>query len=153
MAFLTDEELLKEALQPSIVDRWVHAWRSWSRFAVHNPPSLPPPTSHLIFLSYGVSFFDPLPQQIMRFITTAIWQGAPRLMEQDRFSTTLQAYFGAHTFGSAFSRTGRIVNISVTTHYGGGAAEPHALVLNYLTAPQVRHAMAYGKLHTSRLLP
>ena len=29
------------------------------------------------------------------------------------------------------------MNISVTTHYGGGAAEPHPLVLNYLTAPQV----------------
>lgn len=52
-------------------------------------------------------------------------------------SPRAQTYFGGHTFGSAFSRTGRIVNISVTTHYGGGAAQPHALVLNYLTAPQV----------------
>jgi hypothetical protein len=29
------------------------------------------------------------------------------------------------------------VNIAITTHYGGNAEYPHALVLNYLTSPQV----------------
>jgi hypothetical protein len=60
MAFLTDEELLAEALQPGIVDR------------------------------FGVTFFDPLPQQIYRFMESALRLGAPRLMESDRFSAAVQ---------------------------------------------------------------
>lgn len=107
MALRTDEELL-ECMDPSVVDR------------------------------HGVRFFEPLPAQILNFIWSGLVEGRPRMNESAPFAAALRAYYGDETFASAFARTGRIVCISCMTYSGvTGAGAEHALVLNYLTAPDV----------------
>ncbi len=85
---------------------------------------------------HGVSFFDPLPNQLLRFGVSVLKQQRPRFVETEAFRSTCQRYFGFVTFEEAFRRTGRVVSITVTARYSG-TAQSHAILLNYITAPKV----------------
>jgi len=85
---------------------------------------------------HGVSFFDPLPSQLMRFGASVLMQQRPRFVEAEAFKSTCQRYFGFVTFEEAFRRTGRVVSITVTAKYSG-TSQSHAILLNYITAPKV----------------
>ena len=85
---------------------------------------------------HGVSFFDPLPNQLLRFGFSVLRQQRPRFVEAEAFKSTCQRYFGFVTFEEAFRRTGRVVSITVTARYSG-TSQSHAILLNYITAPKV----------------
>jgi predicted acylesterase/phospholipase RssA len=80
------------------------------------------------------SFFEPLPSQIYRFFSSWL-RGLPaRIMDADHLSRKLKAYYGAETtFLSAWQKTGRIVNITVSISGLSG----RSTVLNYLSSPTV----------------
>eukprot|EP01138_Halocafeteria_seosinensis_P012580 gb/GECG01012853.1/.p1 GENE.gb/GECG01012853.1/~~gb/GECG01012853.1/.p1 ORF type:complete len:857 (+),score=84.92 gb/GECG01012853.1/:1-2571(+) len=84
----------------------------------------------------GVRWFDSIDTQLLRFIKSIVKQDRARMMETEAFAHTCKAYYGSVTFGEAFKRTGRIVSIPVTARYGT-AQNAHAIILNYLTAPNV----------------
>ena len=77
---------------------------------------------------YGVSWFDPLLDQLYNFITTGY------LSKSEKVANAARLYYGDITFGEAYEKTGRVVNISVTTRTATGS---HPLLLNYLSTPSV----------------
>ena len=77
---------------------------------------------------YGVSWFDPLLDQLYNFITTGY------LSKSEKVASAARLYYGDVTFGEAYEKTGRVVNISVTTRTATGS---HPLLLNYLSTPSV----------------
>ena len=77
------------------------------------------------------NFFDPLPDQITQFFSSWL-SGSARLMDSDHLANKLKAYYGFDTtFLSAWQKTGRIVNVTVS--FTG--KEGKSTVLNYLSTP------------------
>lgn len=124
MAAHTDDELLSTILTPEMLtmqytDRERIRNRPLNSYTTHREAiasledRMPPP---------NMRFLDPLPNQVIRFIRTAITTRltAPRLMEGSDFASAVRQKLGDLTFLEAWNRTGRIVNITVVARYGGG---------------------------------
>lgn len=91
--------------------------------------------------------FLPLPHMLAHFAHTLASGAPPALMDSARFAATLRSHVGDETFLSAFTRTGRVLCITVTA-WSGGAPAP--LLLSYVTAP---HVMLWSAVAASCALP
>lgn len=89
-------------------------------------------------------WFDTIFNQIVHFATNGV------LMDYKVFTATVEAFFGMYTFEEAFNRTGRIVNICVTTSSASGRTKGSSLLLNHLTTP---HVLISSAVVTSCALP
>ena len=127
LAVHTDEEMLQDIITDDIATA---GWKS---------KLVPTYTS-----SVGHVWFPPLSKQFYSYAKHGC------LVENDGFASCTQRYYGDFTFQEAFERTGRVVNINVSSRSLTGSGRRGALLLNHLTTP---HVLIRSAVHASCALP
>ncbi|KAL1515922.1 hypothetical protein AB1Y20_002536 [Prymnesium parvum] len=89
-------------------------------------------------------WFPSMKQQLLNYLRHGT------LVQNDEFAACTRAYYGDLTFEEAFNRTGRIVNINISSSSRPMGASRGALLLNHLTAP---HVLIRSAVHASCCLP
>jgi len=89
-------------------------------------------------------WFPPLPQLLYNSVVLG------SLVDNDVFARCTRRYYGDTTFEEAYRKTGRVVNINISSSSQGGSGARTALLLNALTAP---HVLVRSAVHCSCSLP
>mmetsp|Transcript_1895 Transcript_1895/g.5176 ORF Transcript_1895/g.5176 Transcript_1895/m.5176 type:complete len:643 (+) Transcript_1895:1098-3026(+) len=88
-------------------------------------------------------WFPPLPQQLYNYLKLGC------LVDNEAFESCTKRYYGDMTFEEAFRRTGRVVNINISSS-SRESGPRGALLLNALTTP---HVLVRSAVHASCCLP
>ena len=96
-----------------------------------------------IAVRYPERWFPPIAQQLYSYLKHGC------LVEHDSFAACCKAYYGDWTFGEAYRKTGRVININISVR-GAGGSKRGAVLLNHMTTP---NCLIRSAVHASCALP